>query len=328
MTTRLSDEQRDAVERIGGSHVVEDLALEDGGHVFLVRVDDGRELIVKGVRAEGKKRFDGDAGFDREWAALEHLTGVDVPVPRFVGGDRDVPVLIQSMLPTGHSLADSLLGDDPTRAAADLVAYATSMAKLNAVTPLSAERSWRLGAVDVGRAAFGDDGAVDEALAALDAGRMGFVHGDTCPDNMVIDDEGTCHLFDFEFSTGGPVALDAVYLVAPFPSCWCFAPLPDAIVANALAAYRAVLPLEDRELDAAVVAAAVGGLAMLARARTTDPTWGLTTIRPRILRWLDVCARQQSFAAAARTAHDLASRLRDEWGDVAALAPHPAFAGE
>lgn len=321
----MTDEQRRAVERIVSARVVDDYALEERGHVFLVHVDDGHELIVKGLRAEGKKRMDGDAGFDREWAALEHLTTAHVPVPRFVGGDRDVPVLVQSLLPTGHSLADSLLGDDPARAAADLVAYATTMAKLNSVASLNDERSWRLKAVDLGRAAFGGDAAVDEALAVLDAGRTGFVHGDTCPDNMVIDDDGTCHLFDFEFSTGGPVALDAVYLVAPFPSCWCFAPLPDAVVADALAAYRAVLPLDDRELDAAIVAAAVGGLTMLERARTDDMSWGLTTLRPRILRWLDVCSQQSTFDAAARRSVELASQLRADWGDAVAP-PHPAFA--
>jgi Ser/Thr protein kinase RdoA (MazF antagonist) len=325
MTTRMSDEQRRAVERIMGMRVVDDFALEDRGHVFLVRVEDGRQVIVKGLRAEGKKRADGDGGFHREWAALEHLTAAGVPVPAFVGGDRDVPVLVQSLLPSGHSLADSLLGDDPARATAEVIAYATSLAKLNAVAPLSDERTWRLRAVDEGRGAFGDDGAVDEALAVLDAGRRGFVHGDACPDNMVLDDEGTCHLFDFEFSTGGPVALDAVYLVAPFPSCWCFAPLPDDVVAQALAAYRSVLPLGDRELDAAVVANAVGGLAMLERAHAKDMTWGLTTIRPRILRWLDVCARQPTFPAAARRADELVTRLRADWGDVTAP-PHPAFA--
>lgn len=325
MTTRMSDEQRRAVERIVGAPVVDDYALEERGHVFLVRVDDGRELIVKGLRAESQKRLDGDAGFGREWASLEHLTDAGVPVPQFVGGDRDVPVLVQSLLPTGHSLADSLLGDDPARAAADVVAYATSMAKLNSVAPLSDERPSRLRALDAGRTAFGDDAAVDEVLAALDDARVGFVHGDTCPDNMVIDDDGTCHLFDFEFSTGGPVALDAVYLVAPFPSCWCFAPLPDAVVADALAAYRSVLPLDQRDLDAAIVAAAIGGLFMIDRARTDDMSWGLTTLRPRILRWLDVCSRQSSFDAAARRSAELASQLRTEWGDVTAP-PHPAFA--
>ncbi|MEN3271608.1 MAG: hypothetical protein V7636_369, partial [Actinomycetota bacterium] len=143
----MTDEQRRAVERIVEAPVVEDAALEERGHVFLARVDDGTEVIVKGLREEGKKRGDGDAGFYREWASLEHLTNAGVPVPRFVGGDHDVPVFVQSLLPAGHSLADSLLGDDPVQATADLIAYATTLATLNTVAPLNDQRSWRLDVV-------------------------------------------------------------------------------------------------------------------------------------------------------------------------------------
>ena len=51
-----------------------------------------------------------------------------------------------------------------------------------------------------------------------------------------------CRIFDFEISGWGPVVLDAVYLLAPFPSCWCFARLPAEVAAPALDAYRAVVP--------------------------------------------------------------------------------------
>ena len=136
---------------------------------------------------------------------------------------------------------------------------------------------------------------------------------------------GVCHIFDFEFATGGPVALDAVYLVAPFPSCWCFAPLPQTVVANAVAVYRSVLPLDERELDAAVVAVAVSALGRLDRIRAKDDSWGLTSMRPRLLRWLEACEHQQAFPAAARAASRLVTRLRAEWGDVTAP-PYPAFA--
>ena len=52
------------------------------------------------------------------------------------------------------------------------------------------------------------------------------VHGDACPDNVHRLADGVCRIFDFETSGWGAVALDAAYLLAPFPSCWCFASLP------------------------------------------------------------------------------------------------------
>ena len=36
----------------------------------------------------------------------------------------------------------------------------------------------------------------------------------------------------------GAVALDASYLLAPFPSCWCFGRLPASVTAPAMSAYR------------------------------------------------------------------------------------------
>jgi Ser/Thr protein kinase RdoA (MazF antagonist) len=54
---------------------------------------------------------------------------------------------------------------------------------------------------------------------------------------------GKCRIFDFETSGWGPVVLDAAYLVAPFPSCWCFGALPDEMVTAGLAAYQAELAI-------------------------------------------------------------------------------------
>jgi Ser/Thr protein kinase RdoA (MazF antagonist) len=69
---------------------------------------------------------------------------------------------------------------------------------------------------------------------------LGLVHGDPCPDNVQMVD-GACRIFDFETSGWGPVAFDAAYLLAPFPSCWCFADLPADVSGPAVDAYRAQL---------------------------------------------------------------------------------------
>src|SRR6185437_8905973 len=60
----------------------------------------------------------------------------------------------------------------------------------------------------------------------------GLVHGDACPDNVRLRG-GTCLIFDFEHSGWGTVTLDAAYLLAPFPSCWCFGRLPAGAAAAA-----------------------------------------------------------------------------------------------
>ena len=49
-------------------------------------------------------------------------------------------------------------------------------------------------------------------------------------------------IFDFETSGWGRIVLDVAYLLAPFPSCWCFASLPAEVAAPAMAAYRTVVP--------------------------------------------------------------------------------------
>jgi aminoglycoside phosphotransferase (APT) family kinase protein len=320
----LSDDQRSAVERIVGARVLDDVLLQDRAHILRVKLDDGRAVIVKRLRPKGKKRVDGDAGFDREWAALAHLAPSHV-VPRLLGGDRKAWVLVIDELPVGRSLADSLLGDDPEQATTDLKAYATTLALLNSSPPFSDEGPQRLVAVDQGRAAFANNAAFDEALTALKHGRTGFVHGDACPDNVLIDETGTCYIFDFELATSGPIAMDAAYLIAPFPSCWCFAPLPPNVVTEAVAAYRSVLPLDQTQLDAAVVATAVSALTRLDDIRAADRPWGLTSMRPRILRWLEACEHQQTFPAAADAARRLSTRLHEEWGD-ASPPSYPAYA--
>jgi Phosphotransferase enzyme family len=78
-----------------------------------------------------------------------------------------------------------------------------------------------------------------DSLTALmgSSGPIGLVHSDLCPDSTHITD-GSCRLIDFETSGWGPIALDVVYLLAPFPSCWCFASLPSAAAGPALLAYR------------------------------------------------------------------------------------------
>ena len=150
------------------------------------------------------------------------------------------------------------------------------------------------------------------------SGYLGLVHGDVCPDNVRLTG-GDCLIFDFETSGWGPVVLDVAYLLAPFPSCWCFGAVPSDVAVPALDAYRVQVTAGTNDLGpdwAAAMAAAVAGWivargAMLASALDEDGRrWGTTGTRPRLLAWM------RSFTGAASQAGVL-PRLRALTGQLA-----------
>ena len=62
--------------------------------------------------------------------------------------------------------------------------------------------------------------------------------GDMCPDNNLLID-GQVVMIDLEFATLRHLAWDVAYLQVPWPSCWCAWTLPEALMHDALAAWRA-----------------------------------------------------------------------------------------
>ena len=155
---------------------------------------------------------------------------------------------------------------------------------------------------------------------------LGLVHGDPCPDNVRLID-GTCRIVDYEYAGWGPVAYDAGYLLAPFPSCWCFARLPDEVAGPAVAAYRGILETAGIELGpewesvtTAVLAAAFLGRGQLfAEALDQDDEWGTTTMRPRLLAWLRTFAGRAGDGTLPRlqaTAAAMQDRLAERWAGI------------
>jgi Ser/Thr protein kinase RdoA (MazF antagonist) len=312
--------------------------------VFRLRRDDGRSAVLK-RRGEGRGEGQpGDEAFGIELATLEYLNAMPVPVaPRLLGADTEAGIVLIEDLGRGPSLADSMLTGQYDQAHADLIAYARALGSLHAwsrsrgaalaalrarYAPGAAlEPAW-MGAIERGREAFlgvaaalglATDGAGDEisGLGALmsgsgpgGSGYLGLVHGDACPDNVRLTG-GDCLIFDFETSGWGPVVLDAAYLLAPFPSCWCFGALPAAVAVPAMDAYRAQVRTAGIELgpdwDGAMAAAVAGWIiargTVLTGALDEDSRWGTTGIRPRLLAWL------RSFTGAAGQA-DVLPRLR------------------
>ena len=322
----------------------------DRSHVIRLHLATGRSVVMK-------RRADPDT-FGVELAALEYLDEMPEPVaPRLLGADADAGILLMEDLGPGASLADSLLTGDRSRVRADLVSYAEALGSMHAWS-MGRPRDPRLGtppwpgAVTRGKDAF-LGAAVSLGLAAAAAGTAGteidqlsllldgtgyhgLVHGDACPDNVRFLD-GRCRIFDFEHSGWGAVALDASYLLAPFPSCWCFGRLPASVTAPAMAAYRGRLeaagiglgPSWDVAMTAALGAWIVVWGDAIAKVLEEDQEWGTTTMRPRLLTWL------RSFTSAAGRsgvlpglrvlAGGLHERLSARWPQ-AVTADYPALA--
>lgn len=316
-------------------------------HIVRLHLGSGRTAVLK--RREDRALQSGQSRrFGVELAVLEYLNAMPVPVaPRLLGADPGAGLLLIEDLGAGTSLANSLLAGDRTRAEADLVAYARALGTLHAWSmrqpsdladllarhaPGAAQDPTWLGAVESGQDAFLDAAArlglptggaaeeVSEVMALLTGpGYLGLVHGDACPDNVHLAD-GVCRIFDFETSGWGAVALDAAYLLAPFPSCWCFARLPAGVAAPAVAAYRSCLqdagielgPDWDAVTAAALAAFIVARGRMIARALGEDPRWGTTTMRPRLLTWLRTFTGAASRTGVLPRLADLSAGLHDQ----------------
>jgi Ser/Thr protein kinase RdoA (MazF antagonist) len=353
--------------RWGTSVVVRDAEkIWDRSHIVRLRVaGDNRTVVLKRPRQENFG--DRTRGFDAELAALEFLSPMEPAVaPRLLGADAAAGILIMEDLGPGSSLADSLLGSDRSRAEADLVSYARAIAAMHAWSigrsrEYAELRARLAGAADgearpdwmdaitgskepflamaaqLGLATDGVDQEIDSLEALMGgAGYVGLVHSDLCPDNTHIAD-GSCRIIDFETSGWGPIALDVAYLLAPFPSCWCFASLPAEAAGPALVAYRDQATNAGIDLgpdwEAALTAALAGWVvargARIGRALDEDRSWGTSTMRPRLLTWLHSFIEAASRTGALPRLRSLAEATREllllRWPD-AVVPDYPALA--
>jgi hypothetical protein len=343
-------------------------------HVLRLRLADGRSVVLK--RGRDADSGEPLPGFPAEVAALSFLNGMETPVaPRLLGATaltrnvaRDADLLIMEDLGAASSLAHSLLAHDRGRAMADLIAFARSLGAMHAwssgrgpeFASLASHASLGGGAVPeprwIGAASRGKEPFLrvaaqlglpaDGVAAEIDSlpelmrgpgdAYTGLVHGDACPDNTQITN-GNCRLFDFETSGWGPIALDAAYLLAPFPSCWCFASLPAEAADPALRAYRDQLASAGVTLGAdwdVALTAALGSW-VVARGRAVgqaleeDEDWGTTTERPRALTWLrsfaDAAVRSGALPRLRALAEAMHGQLSGRWPE-ATVPDYPALA--
>jgi Ser/Thr protein kinase RdoA (MazF antagonist) len=326
--------------------------LWDRGHVSRLHLASGRAVILKRRRRQwpSSSQLFGD-----ELAALDYLNAMPVPVaPRLLGADAEAGLLLIEDLGDGATLADALMAAGRERVRAELVAYAQALGSLHAWSMghageaarlrarhgpgVEAAPRWR-DAVQRGKEPFlaaaatlgvASDGVAEEIdqvhRMIIGTSYLGLVHGDPCPDN-VRPIGGGCRIVDFEHAGWGPVAYDAAYLLAPFPSCWCFARLPAEVAGPAVAAYRARLETGGIELGpdwestttAVLAAAFLGRGQVFAEALDRDHEWGTTTMRPRLLAWLGSFTGRAGDGTLPRlqaTAAAMYDRLTERWAGI------------
>jgi hypothetical protein len=169
---------------------------------------------------------------------------------------------------------------------------------------------------------------------------LALVHGDPCPDNVLLTAQGAA-LLDFEFAAPGHALIDAVYWRIGFPTCWCAGRVPDAVAERVEQAYRdavagAIPEAGDaaafrREYAVAMTVRLFGSLEWdLDAALKGDSAWGRATLRNRILWHLQATIEAMERAAALPGSHRVAQAwltdLGERWPDVQTLSVYPAFA--
>ena len=366
----LSEAERKAAERLlseaqgSATRVVSAEPIWGRQHVLRLTDEGGGSSVLKRY-AKRQGNADGRSVFSVELASLEILADMPVPVaPRLVGHDPDTLVLVMEDLPPGRSLADSLLLGTEEEVRAGLLAYGTSLGAVHAWTlgrsgefnslrrryaPDSELRSFWVVLAEAGRgqlnrlagelgmSAAAVDRDLTEVLEILQGDRYScFIHADACPDNVRVID-GTCRLFDFEVSAAGCATLDFGYLVAPFPSCWCFGPLPDELAHEAQAAYwktfsaSGAVPGDAWKVATAAALACylvsrVGGLEDFLAGSLT---WGTTTGLPRLLMWATAALACAETAEVFPGLRSVFSHLRERASSAmtaSAVPQYPALA--
>jgi Phosphotransferase enzyme family len=289
--------------------------------------------------------------------------------PRFYGGDYSLGFFILEDLGHHRSLVEPLLEGDAATAEGALIKFSACLGALHAATigqSATFEGLFRAIRPQLGtlaQAATGLDDRVHQLQAGLDGlgvrAEMGlpreleamvdaiespgpflsYIHGDPCPDNVFWTGE-QLRLIDFEFGRFGHALVDGTYGRMLFPTCWCANCLPSALVSKMEAVYRGELvkgcpeAQDDRIFETAL--ARVCGFWLLStlsrdltRAVEADRTWGIATLRQRLL------ARLEAFITTAEacdqlpalrgTASRLLEVLRKAWPEAPPVPLYPAF---
>lgn len=339
-------------------------AVRDGGEVRSVVIKATRSARYDPT---AETAF-GDSGLVKEWVATAFLA-TRAPGrghgAALLAGDAARGILIFEDLGAGlDSLVQPLLHGSPEAAEGALAAYASALGRLHADAAACSEdhaaalhaafplvrrsASRRLARLEDIAAKIGEhlgDLPPHDELAQI-ARRMdspgtwlSLVHGDPCPDNALMLARGI-RLIDFEFAAPGHALFDAVYWRLGFPTCWCAGRVPDSVATRVEAIYRAEIGrvIDDASSDTAfrremAFMAATWLFECLSwrldSALTEDGTWGIASIRSRLLWYLDATiamAEEMEILPGLRAVARLwLGELRNRWPSTEPLALYPAF---
>lgn len=330
------------------------------GNVWRVAVagapDERRSVVAK---REGRD----PTGFLDDLAALRMLSPTGVG-PRVLAASLDPPLIVMEDLP-GRSLADHLLANDPDAARSATTQLAVALATMHGSMiertdeyadfrrGLGPARQRRLhhrpssavtladrmadARIEPPAGLAGDLERVDELIERPGPYRT-YIHGDPCPDNTILAE--SARLIDFEWGGIGHALLDAVYLEVPFPTCWCYGVIPDAVTSDFEVTYRTHLarwcPAAtddaswERHLTAASASWWLAGIdEFLAPAFDQDSQWGTASLRQRVLhrttRLAHLAARTHTFVDLGSVAERLLEQWTATWNDLDELDSYPAF---
>ena len=304
--------------------------------------------------------------FLTDWIGAEFLTAVPGHfAPRFLAGDRAAGFFVLEDLGPHRSLAEQFLEGDAASATEALLSFARCLGRLHAATHDESARFARL--CGEARISLTPAPELDGRLERLQVGLgrlelavpttlrreletiretiarpgpfLAYIHGDPCPDNLFLSGDRV-HLIDFEFGRFGHALIDGAYGRMMFPTCWCANRLPDAVLARFEAAYRDELVRGCPEAhDDRVFATALGHTCAFWLVNTVgwhlngalddDRTWGIATVRSRLIARLETFLALSGDHARLPATRDMAERLlvtlRSRWPETPTLPLYPAF---
>ncbi|RZS30509.1 hypothetical protein EV193_11629 [Herbihabitans rhizosphaerae] len=251
-------------EQLLGQQVelVANLSFSSRATVLRLRVAGGSTVIVKQHVSEAR--------FHNEKLALTSLpTSIS---PELITASNGI--VIMEDVGDGPSVANLLLANDAAAARNALQSWASSLGKIASHTadePFGSAVSKdfehcmrahadlsKLWEVPLAGAQINELRRIVTSLKTPGPYHILTVSDAACPDNNRVTADGTVRLFDFEYAQRGHAAVDAAYILAPFCSCWCVAPMPSPVTDHMYAAYSAEYPkAQSQEFRNLSIAAAV-----------------------------------------------------------------------